>query len=521
MLSSRASMCTNRPRSGTPVAGRDSSGLLRCGRSGRPRRTWSQPVTRPGIPRLGVGSSPAGDRVEQLGDHLEHVEGRPRAPRAATAGGGWPPRRTRAQRRPTVVLVGPQQSAVRAARPAAGAASGPPRVALGELPLSLALAALTNIRPVLPGQPGGEARGEAGAGDSADTTGEPSRRSTSRRTGGRQAPPLQPPGGSPVRDLAVGRPASADVIGSWRTLCTPGRRQGPPLARVVPAVGACGRMTGPPLQTTGRVRPWHSARGPPAGQDRPRDHPQLLHHRAHRPRQVDAGRPDAAADRSRRRAQCPGAVPRPDGHRARARHHDQEPGRADAVDGDRAGYEGAAPGDLRAQHDRHPGPRRLHLRGLPVPRGLRGRGPARRRGAGHRGADAGEPLPRAGRGPADHPGAEQDRPALRAAGEVRRRARRHHRLRRRPTCSRSRRRPAWASSRCSTRSSAQTPPPVGDAGASAARADLRLGLRHLPRRGHLRPGRRRQAQPPRPDQDDVDRRRARDARGRASSRRSR
>ena len=60
----------------------------------------------------------------------------------------------------------------------------------------------------------------------------------------------------------------------------------------------------------------------------------------------------------------------------------------------------------------------------------------------------------------------------------------------------------------------QTPPPVGDADAPAARADLRLGLRHLPRRGHLRPGHRRQAHPPRPDQDDVDRRRPRDARGR-------
>ena len=67
--------------------------------------------------------------------------------------------------------------------------------------------------------------------------------------------------------------------------------------------------------------------------DRPRDHPQLLHHRAHRPRQVDAGRPDAAADRRGRRARRAGAVPRPDGHRARARHHDQEPGRPDAVDG--------------------------------------------------------------------------------------------------------------------------------------------------------------------------------------------
>ena len=60
----------------------------------------------------------------------------------------------------------------------------------------------------------------------------------------------------------------------------------------------------------------------------------------------------------------------------------------------------------------------------------------------------------------------------------------------------------------------QTPAPVGDADAPAAGPDLRLRLRHLPRRGHLRPGHRRQAHPPRPDQDDVDRRRARDARGR-------
>ena len=37
------------------------------------------------------------------------------------------------------------------------------------------------------------------------------------------------------------------------------------------------------------------------------------------------------------------------------------------------------------------------------------------------------------------------------------------RLRRRPTCSGSAPRPAWASRRCSTRSCKQTPPPVGDA----------------------------------------------------------
>ena len=84
--------------------------------------------------------------------------------------------------------------------------------------------------------------------------------------------------------------------------------------------------------------------------------------------------------------------------------------------------EGAEPGQLRAQHDRHPRARGLHLRGVPLARGVRGGGPARRRRAGHRGADAGEPLPRARRGPARHPGAQQDRPAVGQPGEVRRRS---------------------------------------------------------------------------------------------------
>ncbi|CAG6393107.1 Eukaryotic translation initiation factor 3 135 kDa subunit [Actinacidiphila cocklensis] len=49
---------------------------------------------------------------------------------------------------------------------------------------------------------------------------------------------------------------------------------------------------------------------------RPGADPQLLHHRAHRPRQVDARRPHAPAHRRRRRAADACAVPRPDGHRA-------------------------------------------------------------------------------------------------------------------------------------------------------------------------------------------------------------
>ena len=48
-------------------------------------------------------------------------------------------------------------------------------------------------------------------------------------------------------------------------------------------------------------------------------------------------------------------------------------------------------------------------------RRVRGRDPARRRRAGHRGADPREPLPGARERPHDHPGAQQDRPAGRRA----------------------------------------------------------------------------------------------------------
>ncbi len=252
---------------------------------------------------------------------------------------------------------------------------------------------------------------------------------------------------------------------------------------------------------------------PQAGPDRSRDHPELLHHRAHRPRQVDAGRPDAPAHRRGRRARRPGAVPRPDGHRARARHHDQEPGRPDAVD--RAGRQraGRRARHLRPEHDRHPRSRRLHLRGVPVARGVRGRDPARRRRPGHRGADPREPLPRHGCGPAHHPGAQQDRPAQRQRGEVRRGAGRPGRLRRLRGAAhqrQDRRRGRGPAQRDREADAAAR----GRGRPAAPGADLRLRLRHLPRRGDLRPGDRRQAEPPRPDQDDVDRRRPRDARGR-------
>ena len=218
---------------------------------------------------------------------------------------------------------------------------------------------------------------------------------------------------------------------------------------------------------------------------RPGRDQELLHHRPHRSRQVDAGRPDAPAHRRGGGAPDARAVPGPDGHRARARHHDQEPGRPAALDQrERA---------VRAQPHRHPGSRGLHLRGVPQPGRLRGRGPAGRRRPGHRGADAGQPVPGPGRRPEDHPGAEQDRPARRAARP----------LRRRDSPGSSAAIPAEV-----LRVSAKTgegvenllheivrlvPAPAGRPGRRGPRAHLRLDLRHLPRRGHLRPGRGRQA----------------------------
>ena len=58
-----------------------------------------------------------------------------------------------------------------------------------------------------------------------------------------------------------------------------------------------------------------------------RPHPQLLDRRAHRPRQVDAGRPRARGDADALRARDARAGARLDGARARARHHDQGAGR--------------------------------------------------------------------------------------------------------------------------------------------------------------------------------------------------
>ncbi len=191
-------------------------------------------------------------------------------------------------------------------------------------------------------------------------------------------------------------------------------------------------------------------------------------------------------------------VPRPDGHRARARDHDQVAGGAPAVHRPRRRR-------LHPQPDRHPGPRRLHLRGVPVPGGMRGGGPPGGCGPGDRGPDAGQPLPRTRERPDGHPGAQQDRPACGAARQVRRGVGAHHRMR--PGRGRAgvredrrrRRRPARAGGRGRPRAD-------GDHRRTGQGVDLRLRLRLLPRSGHVCPCRRWAAAASRPDRDDVDRR---------------
>ena len=133
-------------------------------------------------------------------------------------------------------------------------------------------------------------------------------------------------------------------------------------------------------------------------------HPQLLHHRPHRPRQVDAGRPHPGDDAHGRGARHAGPAARLHGPRARARHHHQGAGRARLL-------HGARRGDLPAAPDRHAGARGLHLRGVALPGRVRGRAAGGRRLAGRRGADRGQHLPGHRRRAGADPLPEQDRPA--------------------------------------------------------------------------------------------------------------
>ena len=177
---------------------------------------------------------------------------------------------------------------------------------------------------------------------------------------------------------------------------------------------------------------------------RPGPHPQLLDHRAHRPRQVDAGRPHPGADPHRRPAGDARPAARLDGPRARARDHDQGPG------GARLLHVATRRRDLPAAPDRHARPRRLHLRGVALAGRVRGRAAGRRRLAGGRGADGRQHLPGDRLRARADPVPEQGRPARAPSPSAS--------PRRSPICSASRPtacggsapRPARASPTCST-----------------------------------------------------------------------
>ena len=117
--------------------------------------------------------------------------------------------------------------------------------------------------------------------------------------------------------------------------------------------------------------------------------PQLLHRRPHRPRQVHAGRP---ADRGHRHAgearRCGSRCSTPWTSSASA-------GITIKLNAVRMTLHRAGRRELRAQPDRHAGPRGLHLRGVALAGRVRGRHPGRGRVAGHPGADAVQSLPRA------------------------------------------------------------------------------------------------------------------------------
>ena len=165
---------------------------------------------------------------------------------------------------------------------------------------------------------------------------------------------------------------------------------------------------------------------------------------------------------------------------------------------------------LRAQHDRHARPRGLHLRGVALPGGVRGRRPAHRRGPGHRGPDPGEPLPGPGERPRHHPRPQQDRPARRPAREVRPRGRPAHR--RRPG-----RGAAGVGQDRGGRGGAARPHrrgrprPRGRPRCADSGHDLRLRVRHVQGRRHLRARRRRLPGDPPARAHDVDGRHPRTA----------
>src|SRR6266700_958492 len=137
------------------------------------------------------------------------------------------------------------------------------------------------------------------------TRGSPSRLSV----GDEAAYPSRTPGLKPAP-----KPGTRPDMGSWRTQAA---------SRRITRTDA--RVTTQPHQPAGSAEPAGILDpGRPAGARpyRPGRDQELLHHRAHRSRKVDAGRPDAAVHRGGGRPPDAGPVPGPDGHRARARHHE-------------------------------------------------------------------------------------------------------------------------------------------------------------------------------------------------------
>src|SRR5687768_18497097 len=97
---------------------------------------------------------------------------------------------------------------------------------------------------------------------------------------------------------------------------------------MMPGEGGSGPTVIPPQRTRGTWDYWMSPTtgketddSEPARRHGPGRDTQLLHHRAHRPWQIDPGRQDVAVDRGGRPAVDARPVPRSHGHRARARHH--------------------------------------------------------------------------------------------------------------------------------------------------------------------------------------------------------
>ena len=210
----------------------------------------------------------------------------------------------------------------------------------------------------------------------------------------------------------------------------------------------------------------------------PEPDPQLLDHRPHRPREVDARGPGPPADRDGLRARDARPAARLDGARARARDHDQGAGGTRPLEG------------ARAQPHRHAGARRLHVRGLALAAGVRGRRPRRGRCSGDRGADARQRVPGDRERPRDRPRRQQDRPPV---GGPRRRSRGGRRAPRRKAGRRRAhlgqdRRQRRPGARCDRRAD---PRAERRRRRAAARARVRLLVRPVPRRDRVRARRRR------------------------------